>query len=82
MNINKIAASNISIYSKDVDVKKKSDDAIIKKSDNKMQTDTLQLSEEMLKLKPILERIQSGYYSDEKIVNEVAKRINFDLNQE
>lgn len=82
MNINKIAASNISIYSKDVDVKKKSDDTIIKKSDNKMQTDTLQLSEEMLKLKPILERIQSGYYSDEKIVNEVAKRINFDLNQE
>jgi hypothetical protein len=80
MNINKIAASNISIY-KDIDVKKKSEEASAKKTDGKMQTDTLQLSEEMLKLKPILERIKSGYYSDSQVVNEVAKRINFDINQ-
>lgn len=82
MNINKIAASNISIYSKDIDVKKKSEEASAKKSDSKIQTDTLQLSEEMLKLKPILERIQSGFYTDSEVVNEVAKRINFDINQE
>ncbi len=81
MNINKIAASNISIYSKDIDVKKKSEEASAKKSDSKMKTDTLQLSEEMLKLKPILERIQAGYYSDSEVINEVAKRINFDINQ-
>lgn len=82
MNINKIAAGNLSIYTKETDFKKKTEAQEAAKAEAKNQTDTLQLSEEMLKLKPILERMKNDYYSDPKVLEEVARRVNYDLAKE
>lgn len=82
MNINKIAAGNLSIYTKETDFKKKTETQEATKAEAKNQTDTLQLSEEMLKLKPILERMKNDYYSDPKVLEEIARRVNYDLAKE
>jgi hypothetical protein len=82
MNINKIAAGNLSIYTKETDFKKKTETQEATKAEAKNQSDTLQLSEEMLKLKPILERMKNDYYSDPKVLEEIARRVNYDLAKE
>ncbi len=82
MNINKISSGNLSIYTKETDFKKKADAREPTKTEVKSQTDILHLSDEMLALKPILDRMKNGYYSDPRVLEEVARRVNYDLAQE
>jgi DNA-directed RNA polymerase specialized sigma subunit len=47
------------------------------KSSFSNKTDKLELSDEARKLKPIQQRIESGYYDKPEVMKEIAKQISF-----
>lgn len=51
------------------------DSATASSASNK--TDKLEISEEAQKLKPIQQRIESGYYDKPEVMNEIAKQISY-----
>lgn len=84
MNINGLK-NNAGVY-KSQDLKQKDAQKIAQEEDlqrsAKKQSDKLEISTQARILKPILQRVEEGYYDKPEVIRQVARKINEEISSE